>query len=172
MSDGSEISPVIVIDSREPAPSPWEPYFTVPTMRGTLQTGDYSLLGCESLISVERKSINDLVACFCAERERFVRELQRFQAIPTRFIICEGRYEDLLAGRFHSQMNPKSAFESGVALMVRFGIPLLMAGDTATAGRLCESILMRWVKEHAKVLSLIETAGRKALPKTEHRKGE
>jgi len=34
----------------------------------------------------------------------------------------------------------------------RFGIPFLFAGSTEVAAHLCESILMRWWKEHAKAL--------------------
>ena len=158
MNAFSEIQPIILCDTREPDPSPWEQYFSVRAVRGTLATGDYTLLGCETSVSIERKTIDDLIACFCDQRERFVRELQRFQAIPARFIICEGRYEDLLAGRYRSQMKPKSAFESGVALMVRFGIPLLMAGGVQTAACLCESILLRWFREHLQVFEKMQKA--------------
>jgi hypothetical protein len=55
-------------------------------------------------------------------------------------------------------MNPKAAWESVLALQERFGIPFLMAGSIKAAARLCESILMRWWKEHTKVLEEIRIA--------------
>jgi hypothetical protein len=60
-------------------------------------------------------------------------------------------------------MNPKAALESVLALQERFGIPFLMAGSPQVAARLCESILMRWRKEHTKVLEEIRIATKKAV---------
>ncbi len=151
---------VIVIDSREPLIGSWGDYFTGPSVRAALQTGDYSLLGCEDMISIERKALGDLISCFTVERERFVKELKRFQAIPHRWVIVEGSYPDLLSGNYHSNMIPKSAWESCVALMVRYQIPVIMASDTETSARLCESVLVRWFKEHVRVVELVEKAGR------------
>jgi ERCC4-type nuclease len=156
--DFRTIVPVILVDTREPASGGWEPYFTLSTLRGTLQTGDYSLVGCEDLISIERKALGDLISCFTGERERFVRELKRFQAIPARWVIVEGSYGSLLRGDYRSQMNPKAAFESCVALMVRYQIPVIMAGDIETAARLAESVLCRWFKEHVKVIDAVARA--------------
>jgi len=49
----------IIVDTREQNPLS----FTLPTERGTLETGDYSLKGLERFISIERKAPNDLVSC-------------------------------------------------------------------------------------------------------------
>jgi hypothetical protein len=58
-------------------------------------------------------------------------------------------------------MNPKSIWESIIALQQRQRIPFPFAGSTAIADRLCESILMRWWKEHTKVLEEIRIATKK-----------
>jgi ERCC4-type nuclease len=151
---------IIAVDSREPKTGGWEPYFTLPTVRGPLDTGDYSLLACEELVCIARKTLPDLIACFCGERQRFTRELRRFQAIPSRWVIVEGSYSSLLRGEYRSQMSPKAAFESCVAMMVRFSIPVIMAGDAETAAELCQSILVRWYREHTKVIETVERAAR------------
>jgi len=156
-----DLTPTVVIDTREPEVGSWEEYFETPVVRMTLSTGDFSLVACESMVAVERKTVDDLVSCFCGSRERFVRELQRFQAIPARWIICEGSYEALLRGDYHSRMNPKSAWESAVALMTRYRIPLLMAGDTRTAAHLCQSLLLRWFREHQRVLNEARKAAKR-----------
>ena len=155
-----DIQPMVVIDTREPAnPHPWSKWFTVETVRGTLQTGDFSLCGCEDFIAVERKSLNDLVSCLCAGRERFTRELQRAARIQDFYVICEGSYADLMRGDYRSAMNPKSAWESVIGLQSRYGTPFFMAGSVELAARLTESILIRWFKEHVRA---VESAARGA----------
>jgi ERCC4-type nuclease len=64
---------VVVIDSREITPLPIN---RLPSVVGTLQTGDYSFRGGESLLAIERKTVSDLVSC-CQRpnRDRFEREL-------------------------------------------------------------------------------------------------
>jgi ERCC4-type nuclease len=52
--------PVIVIDSREQQPLSFS---RLPAIRGTLVTGDYSVVGLESLFAIERKAFADLVGC-------------------------------------------------------------------------------------------------------------
>ena len=47
-----------ICDSREQLPLDLAPLKTV---RGTLTTGDYSILGMENIVSLERKSLDDLL---------------------------------------------------------------------------------------------------------------
>jgi len=158
---------MILIDNREPTPSPWEHYFSAPAVRGTLPTGDYSLIACKHLVAVERKTLADLISCLCTGRERFEKELARAQAIAHFWVICEGSYRDILAGNFRSQMTPQSAFQSIVALMTRYRIPFLMVGDARTAAQLCESLLSKWFREHEKVIDQVRKAQKKAAYKEE-----
>lgn len=62
----------LIIDSREQAPYDFATY-DVDTEPGTLHTGDYSLAGFEDRVAIERKSLDDLIACLCVGRERFER---------------------------------------------------------------------------------------------------
>jgi ERCC4-type nuclease len=69
----------ILIDTREQAPFTFE-RFHAHTERLTLPTGDYSLPGFTDRIEIERKELNDLIACLMNDnRERFERELARAQ---------------------------------------------------------------------------------------------
>ncbi len=47
----------IIIDTREQVPLS----FSLPTERGSLVTGDYSIAGLKRFIAIERKSPDDLV---------------------------------------------------------------------------------------------------------------
>jgi len=164
-----DLQPTIVIDTREPGPPhPWGAYLTSETIRGTLETGDLSLLGCEEWICLERKALNDLIGCLTTSRDRFTRELQRAARVRDFFVIVEGSYADLLKGNYHSEMNPRSAWESVIALQQRYGIPFFFAGGIEVAAKLAESILLRWFKEHQKAVDTAIT-GTKKLAGTEAR---
>jgi ERCC4-type nuclease len=64
-------------DSREQCPLDLSP---MKTEVGTLTTGDYSIRGLEHVVSVERKTLPDLVACVGSSRERFDKEVKRLLA--------------------------------------------------------------------------------------------
>lgn len=66
----------IVRDSRERTPFPFDDdkYKGVILSEGSLTTGDYSIVGLENQVAVERKSLPDFVASISTGRERFERE--------------------------------------------------------------------------------------------------
>jgi DNA excision repair protein ERCC-4 len=157
-----EILPVITCDTREPKNGGWEPLFTVPTVRAKLDTGDYSLLGAEHLISIERKSLPDLLGSLTHDRARFERELMRGKALDFFAVIVEASATEVLAGRYGVYgrgCNPKSIWESCCCFSVRYA-PFLFASDRITAAKLCESLLMKWAREHQKIVDGIESASR------------
>lgn len=141
--------PTIVIDTREPAGGGWEPYFSVPTVRGKLDTGDYSIVGAEHLVAIERKSLPDLLSSLTHERTRFERELQRSTSLDFFAVIIEASAADVLSGkfgRFARSVNANAVWESIAAFSVRY-CPFLFASDQRTAARMCESMLRRWVRD-------------------------
>ena len=79
----------IVVDSSEQLPW-WE---SPPTVRKQLKTGDYSLLGFEDRISIERKSVPDVFKSCGKNRERFIREWGRLSLMEFAGVIIEGTRE-------------------------------------------------------------------------------
>jgi len=63
----------------------------------TLETGDYSALGYESRITLERKTLSDLVGTLTGEenRPRFLRELERMKSFERACILIEASREDV-----------------------------------------------------------------------------
>jgi len=118
----------VVIDTREQLP--WS--FPMSTTTGTLEAGDYSISGCENLIAVERKSLDDLVGCCGRERERFQRELNRLRGYQSKAVIVEAGWRDLEAGEWRSQVSSKSVVASVLSWMTD-GIPFILAGDRKQA---------------------------------------
>ena len=126
-----------IVDTREQIPLDLSPLRIV---TGTLTTGDYSVRGLEAVIAVERKSLPDLLGCIGQHRERFDREVQRLLAYPCRAIVVEATWGDLEAGQWQSRITPAAAIGS-VLGWIAAGVPIIMAGDHARAGRYVSRLL-------------------------------
>jgi DNA excision repair protein ERCC-4 len=96
-------------------------HFAVVSTRGTLPTGDYSLVGHESRIAIERKSLADLFGTLGAGRARFTRELIRMSAIPHAAIVVEAEWSQIFSSPpRHSQLSPRTIFMSVVSWQIQF----------------------------------------------------
>lgn len=151
-----------VIDSREQTPLalllPWE--------RGTLKAGDYSVRGLENAVTVERKSLPDLVACCGRERDRFEDCVQRMKAYELRALVIEASWDDIHRGQWRSQMTPNQVNGALCSWMKHMSV--ILAGDRPTAAKVVSSILYsaardRWrqlraFKESLKIASASEAS--------------
>jgi ERCC4-type nuclease len=150
-----ELKPEMVTairDTREQIPLDLSPLLTVP---GTLATGDYSLLGLEHVVAIERKGLSDLLACVGGERERFDREVQRLLAYPVRCLVVEATWPEIEAGGWRSKITPQAVMGSLLG-WIAAGLPILMAGDHARAGRYVSRLLFiaarrRWRENRAMI---------------------
>lgn len=131
--------PTIVQDSREQEPF----VFDLPVEVGTLATGDYSIRGLESLISVERKSLADLLACCGHGRDRFRRELQRLRAYKFRLLIIESTPDEIDGGQWRSTLKPSHVWGSLASWTARYGLPVHLGGSHEQCGRFCERFLIQ-----------------------------
>ena len=137
----------IIVDSREQMPYSFEQW-GVNVQRAGLDAGDYSLLGFESQVAVERKSINDLVSCFMGKnRGRFERELARLRSYELAVVVAEATLYDLARGRYLSGIKPEAALQSMTAFHVRYGIPFLFCGDRAGGQYMTYSLLSKYLYE-------------------------
>jgi ERCC4-type nuclease len=133
-----EAQPIIQIDNREQLPL----VFTrLASIRGTLQSGDYSIAGCEESFAVERKSIADLVGCCTGDnRERFERELHRLRGFQFKRLVIVGTRADIEQRRYVSKIAPASVLGSLAAWEVRYDCPVVWADTPEAAAVLIE----RW----------------------------
>lgn len=90
-----------IVDTREQSPLNLAPLRTV---AGSLCTGDYSVVGLESVVRIERKSLPDLVGCVGRERDRFEREVQRLLAFPLRVLVVEATWQQVES---HNEASPQ-----------------------------------------------------------------
>lgn len=136
----SELTPAhvtAIVDSREQTPLDLSPLRMV---TAKLNTGDYSVRGLEYLVSIERKSLNDLLICIGKERTRFENQLGRLRNFETRAVVVECTWSDLERGQWPSRVTVESAVGSVLAWNSR-GIPFLFCGDHAATGRAVAKIL-------------------------------
>jgi DNA excision repair protein ERCC-4 len=128
---------VALVDTREQTPLDLSPLTTEPA---SLVTGDYSVRGLENIIAIERKSLPDLLACVGQERARFDKEMLRLLGYPVRGVVVESTWPEIEAGNWRSQVKP-SAVVGSCMRWIAMGIPFLMAGDHARAGRFVSRML-------------------------------
>lgn len=134
-ADPATVRPCIIVDTREQTPL----LFTrLPSVRGTLQTGDYSAQGCEDLLAIERKSIADLVGCCTGDnRDRFTRELHRLRGFRFARLLIVGTRGEIERHEYRSAVNPTSVLHSLAAWEVRF-VPIVWAPDPQAAAVMVE----------------------------------
>ncbi len=151
---------VAIIDSREQQPLNLSP---LRTQVGTLQTGDYSLVGLESIVAIERKSLGDMLSCMASERERFEKEIQRLLAFSVRALIIESDWRQFSDGGWsRSRVTPASAIGSLLGWSA-MGLPIVMAGSHEQAGKYVARLLFiaarrRWREARALVGIVLERA--------------
>ena len=146
-----------VVDTREQLPLDLSPLRMI---TATLATGDYSVVGLESVVAIERKSLSDLLACVGTERERFDREVQRLLAYPVRCLVGEATWPELERGEWRSQVTPAAAIGSCLG-WIGAGLPIILAGDHERAGRYVSRLLYtaarrRWREARALAVGILE----------------
>lgn len=89
-----------------------------------LESGDYSLVGLESVICIERKRTTSEIAInLGSDFSRFKRELERMKSIPFSYIICEFTFQSLLD--FPKGSNISKSLLSSVKINGKYLVKLL-----------------------------------------------
>src|ERR1700733_13721123 len=84
---GGEMSQYkIIIDTREKTPLK---FTGIETIRAGLKTGDYSIEGFEDKITIERKSLADLIQSISRDRRRFEECIQRLLEYEAKALLIE-----------------------------------------------------------------------------------
>ena len=144
----------IVIDSREQDPLPVRN-----AVVDGLYTGDYSVRGFEDYITIERKSIPDLVSSVTSDRERFENECRRMKGYLFRRLLIIGSYADLRSGNYRSRTKPKSVVNTLWAWQARYDLPFVFVDTPDEGARLVEKWLSWFVYEMNHCAKCAEKAG-------------
>jgi ERCC4-type nuclease len=133
----------IVIDTREQLPYTWP---DVPTKRAALSTGDYSLAGYESVVCIERKSLDDFVGSIGQGHDRFYAELRRMAFYRRCLLMIEGSQRQIDDHQYKSMMTPTQVNAQLRAILCDYQIPFWLAGGREAAKQLTLDQLRKWHK--------------------------
>lgn len=88
-----------------------------------LKTGDYSIVGYEEQITIERKGISDWFGSIGQDRERFEREMVRMSQMEFAAVVIEGDWNELLLNTAHySRMSPKACARTIASWASKYGV--------------------------------------------------
>jgi len=135
----------IIVDSREQ-----KPYKFKNSLVKKLDAGDYSILGLENQIAIERKNKSDAYGTIGNGRDRFIRELIRLESYKYKAIIIEASLSNFLIQPKFSKMNPKSAINSLISWSIKYNIHVLFGDNRRLSRILCLRILEKFYKEENK----------------------
>lgn len=125
-------------------------------IRQGLPTADYSVVGLEDEVAIERKSLDDLVKCVTIDRDRFRRELHRLEAYRTRAVVIESSWDHILVHGYRGRTDPQAVV--GSILSWSTGkVPFILAGDRDRAAEFVARIL--WGAAKRRYAELAELAG-------------
>lgn len=130
---------VAIIDTREQTPVDLSPLRSI---RKGLKTGDYSVEGYEEKIAIERKSLQDFVACCGRERERFEKEIYRLQKYSYRAIVLCADWSSIDLKQYRGAMHP-NAIIGGALGFAMSNVSVIPAGNEIRAGKMIARML--WI---------------------------
>lgn len=130
-----------VVDTREQTPLD----LLLPSVRDTLPAGDYSIRGLEHRVAVERKSLDDLLACVGRERDRFEGCVKRMQAYEVRVLVVEASWGSVALGQWRSQLKPTQVKAALYSWMKHMSV--VLAGDRPSAAAIVSGILFSAARE-------------------------
>ena len=135
---------VVITDTREQRPLRFSD--KVQVFRKKLEVGDYSLMGAEDQVAIERKSLSDLLGTITEGRKLFIKELRQFRSFKYAAIVVESSWQVILSGIYGvpSQTHPNSVIGSLMSFSIKYGVQIIMAEDHDVAGRLVESLLWNY----------------------------
>ena len=136
---------VLVVDTREQDALFQKPPKGLVMVRDTLEVGDYSLRGFEGKVTLERKTISDLLGCLGNDRERFKRELEKMRGFEFKAILVEGEEDNLHQHHDFSLMHPEAIRQSVVSIEIRHGVHFYF-GKREKLERICLDRLIKFFR--------------------------
>ncbi len=123
--------------------------------------GDYTLLGMEEEVIVERKTVPDLVNSIIQDRKNFIEKCERLSKFRKKCLIIEGSLSSVKTPYENSQAHPNAVFGSLLAAQERWDIPVYFLDNFVLAEEFVASMLSkyhayRWLEINGYKRCLIE----------------
>lgn len=135
---------VIAVDSREQQPFPLLGFAFI---RKTLRTGDYSIIGLEDRVCVERKNYSDAWGSMSTGRARFERCVKRMAEMDRAAIVIECGLTQLATQPSRiERVTPASVVGGLISWSCQFAIPVFFADNREQAERITVRYLASYFK--------------------------
>ena len=131
------------------------------SVRKRLKVGDYTILGMEDEIAVERKTVPDLVNSIIQDRKDFIEKCERLSTFRKKCLVIEGTLGAIKTPYEDSNAHPNAVLGSLVAAQERWEIPVYFLDDFLLAEEFVASMLSkhhayRWLEKNGFRRCLIE----------------
>ena len=133
----------IAVDTREQ-----QPFRYKGSIRKALKSGDYSIVGMEERVAIERKRVKELFSCAGKDRKRFERELVRLAAFDYAAIVIEGPLSALLEPSMFSRLKPSIVINSLLSWAVKYRIGVFFCDTRRLARAVTYHLLEKFLKHH------------------------
>ena len=150
----------VIKDTREQKGHTFPPHRRdrcIGTITEKLDTGDYSLIGLEDKLCIERKaSVEELAGNLGVSRKTFYREIDRMVLFPHKYLLFEFDMSDILEFPNHPgsripDQKRKSVFINASFIMkcitefqVEYGIPVIFCGSKENGKIMMTSLFKRF----------------------------
>lgn len=145
----------IIKDTREQSGYHFRQYDTCEGMiEKKLDTGDYSIVGLEDKICIERKGcIEELALNLGQKKKTFMKEIERMKAYEHKFLVLEFDLQDLLsypfltnipiAKRNSIRLTGKYLLKCLMEIEINYNVHILFCGNKQNAFLMVSSLLKR-----------------------------
>lgn len=139
----------LIADSREQQPYLYDNYLMI---RRALPVGDYSIEYHETLVAIERKSLEDYLRSITTQRKRFMAEIKKLSDYYFKAIIVEGSWNDIVLGDYPRSQNISIDAVIGTTLSIQidYGVPVIWLDNRQAAQRWVLKFLERAWKHFKK----------------------
>lgn len=136
---------VLAIDTREQLPLfASVPPEIIPRQHVALEHGDYSIIGYEDKVAIERKKLSDFYSYIGAERKRTRNKLTALSKMDFAALVIEANESDLERKFGYGKLTPAHAYGFLISLRVRYGIHVYINSRREKLEQFVIEHLLKW----------------------------
>ena len=119
---------VLAIDTREQLPL-FENVDGLVTDRKKLDFGDYSIVGFEDRVCIERKRISDLTSYIASDRENTIKKLDAMKPLDWKALVVECEEIELYLPKQFTSVPPEVFRQTLASWRLRYNLHTYFSGD-------------------------------------------
>ncbi|MBW1794827.1 MAG: hypothetical protein JRJ38_10420 [Deltaproteobacteria bacterium] len=114
------------------------------TVKKRLKHGDYSIQGMEEQISIERKTLPDLVGSIIFKRKQFIKNMEQFSNLKKKCVVIEASFSEVKSLYSESNAHPNAVVGSLIAIQEKWDIPFYFLDSFELSEEFVASMLSKY----------------------------